>query len=295
MKTITKTIKAYNFEELNDTAKEIVRQWYLDDDLRAENWKEYMEETLKMIFPNSDLHAQYSLSGCQGDGVNIYGSLNSEDLVDLNCREFCLCDGLEQVDIPDGYLGRFCFELPENRRYAYCMVDRMKTVLDDYFDGLSEEELEGVRSYTVDFMENLCSYFEKDGYEYLYTVSDERLQYVCKTNGWMFHENGSFCFEADGRDSDEESSETGSLIIPNLFLVSHEATDLFFVVYAQNKEAAVESAIAANKSLGESVEGCDLNDKADYIVYPTSIKDLARIIENGDDCRDTKDAIVLIN
>lgn len=296
MKTITKTIKAYNFEELNDTAKEIVRQWYLDDENRIEDWKESVEEKIMYLFPNSDLHLQFSLCSCQGDGVNVYGTLSPNDLSTAIKKNPGLFKNVNYVDIPSTYDGKFHFRLPENRRYCYCMADYMKIVLDDDFDEtLSEEAIEPIRKYAVDIFRTFCRKYEEYGYQFLYTASDDEIQDVCNSNGWMFHENGSFCFEADGRDIDENTSKTDSLIIPNLFLVSHEATDLFFVVYAQNKEAAVESAIAANKSLGESVEGCDLNDKVDYIAYPASIEDLSRIIENGDNCQYTKDAIVLIN
>ena len=75
MKTIKRKYNTYDFSELNESAKERARQWYLDDDMRSSDWENEIEQDLMTMFPNSDLHIQFSLNSCQGDGVNIYGEL----------------------------------------------------------------------------------------------------------------------------------------------------------------------------------------------------------------------------
>ena len=83
MKTIKRKYNTYDFSELNESAKERVRQWYLDDDMRSSDWENEIEQDLMIMFPNSDLHIQFSLNSCQGDGVNIYGNLFRRILLKL--------------------------------------------------------------------------------------------------------------------------------------------------------------------------------------------------------------------
>lgn len=72
-----KEIKVFTFPELNGEAKEKAKEWYLNDETLSWELTDSYESDLSCIFPNSDLKVQWSLSYCQGDGVNIYGSVNS--------------------------------------------------------------------------------------------------------------------------------------------------------------------------------------------------------------------------
>lgn len=65
MKTIKRKYNTYDFSELNESAKERARQWYLDDDMRSSDWENEIEQDLMTMFPNSDLHIQFSLNSCQ--------------------------------------------------------------------------------------------------------------------------------------------------------------------------------------------------------------------------------------
>ena len=82
MREETKTVKIYNYSELSEKAKEKVKQMVLewkveDSDIFTEDCK----ERLMSLFPNSNLKVEYSLNYCQGDGLNIYGDLNIEDIL----------------------------------------------------------------------------------------------------------------------------------------------------------------------------------------------------------------------
>ena len=83
MKTIIKTYNVYNYNELSDEAKEKVQQHYLDDPIRNDLFYEDCMETIHSLFPQSDLKVQYSLSSCQGDGFNIYGTLDVFNMINL--------------------------------------------------------------------------------------------------------------------------------------------------------------------------------------------------------------------
>ena len=99
MKVVTREYEVYSFEELDVEAKERVKSWYLDDEIRVDMLTETYEENLRLAFPNSDLKVQWSLSSCQGDGVNIFGTLNLEDAFKLPESNF--------YDFLDEYKGYF--------------------------------------------------------------------------------------------------------------------------------------------------------------------------------------------
>lgn len=80
METITKVFNVYDYTELSESAKEKVREWYLDDDLRPEMFTESIDIWLSENFKNSELKVQYSLNYCQGDGLNIYGKVYLDEL-----------------------------------------------------------------------------------------------------------------------------------------------------------------------------------------------------------------------
>ena len=105
MKTIKRKYNTYDFSELNESAKERVRQWYLDDDMRSSDWENEIEQDLMIMFPNSDLHIQFSLNSCQGDGVNIYGELIPEDLVKVKdfYGDLAVLKNIEPFELPEGF------------------------------------------------------------------------------------------------------------------------------------------------------------------------------------------------
>lgn len=80
METITKVFNVYDYTELSESAKEKVREWYLDDDLRPQMFKESIDMWLSENFKDSELEVQFSLSSCQGDGLNIYGKVYLDEL-----------------------------------------------------------------------------------------------------------------------------------------------------------------------------------------------------------------------
>ena len=270
MKTIKRKYNTYDFSELNESAKERARQWYLDDDMRSSDWENEIEQDLMTMFPNSDLHIQFSLNSCQGDGVNIYGELAPEELAKV--KDFygdlaVLKD--EPFELPEEIRGKFHFELKKNTRYAYCVARCMEVVLDGDVD-VSDEELETYRKCAVSVIEALCQFYEKQGYDYMYTASDEEIQATCDANEWRFLENGEFCIE---KPEDEEECPD----VPfGLYVIEYVPTSTKFLVKAWNEKDAIALAIPANKQEGEMEEE-DLEDEKDYKAVPadfTAIREL---------------------
>ena len=213
MEIITREYKVYNFSELSEEAKDKVKQWYLDDDFRPYEFENIYTEDLKYLFNNSDLKLQFSLSYCQGDGLNIYGKLDLMDVFtairdtehngDLFEQYKDLFSEHEQKTI-EAYMevcGREV-ELPYNRHYCYCIDDRVDFA-DDWIESLEYCRYKNIQIDTIIKMEklvgrmfeNLSGTYEKYGYDYFYNADDEVVNETCEANGWRFLEDGTFFAE----------------------------------------------------------------------------------------------------
>ena len=72
----------YKYEELDSKGKEKAKRKYLDEQDEYE-FTDMVEADTTLVFPNSKLKVQYSLSYCQGDGVSVYGKLAFEDIFNI--------------------------------------------------------------------------------------------------------------------------------------------------------------------------------------------------------------------
>ena len=209
MRTETVTIEhnVYKFNELSDDAKENVKEWYLKgqepfiftDDCKMD---------LYNLFGKNNLDVEYSLGYCQGDGFNIYGSIDAESI--FNCLE--KHNGGTQLEQFENILtekekrtilhyAKECedIELPSSGRYTYCMAHHIDIADDwkyqlDYYYGYKNINVEVLRKFEKmiqELFETLCNAYEKWGYEYFYEVSEEDLEEICEVNEWEFLEDGS--------------------------------------------------------------------------------------------------------
>lgn len=213
MEVVTREYKVYNFSELSEDAKEKAKQWYLDDDFRPQEFENIYTEDLHYLFNNSDLKMQFSLSYCQGDGLNIYGKLDLMDVfaairdTDHSGEQFKQYKDLfsehEQKTI-EAYMeacGRE-IELPYNRHYCYCVDDRVDFA-DEWIEILEYCRYKNIQIDTIRKMEklvgmmfeNLSATYEKYGYDYFYNADDEVVNETCEANGWRFLEDGTFFAE----------------------------------------------------------------------------------------------------
>lgn len=208
MRTITKSFKVYNYNELSEEAKEKVKEWYLDDDTRVWDFSDMCNEDLKELF-RSDLKVQYSLSYCQGDGLNIYGEVEAEEI--FKCLEehragtqFAQFENMltEKEKKTILHYADECgkIKLEQNRRYSYSLADYIDIVeeweyqLENYscFKNINTEALQKFEKLVRGIFYKLCKDYEKNGYNYFYEVDEEELAEVCNINGWEFYESGEF-------------------------------------------------------------------------------------------------------
>ena len=114
MVTITKKINLYEYNELEEKAKERAKENFLETrcEFDSDIFTEIAMEIVGNYFQFTDrLEIQYSLSWCQGDGVNIYGKFDLQNV-----------EGMEWLKLEVD-----SFELAENRRYCYSLKSQTET------------------------------------------------------------------------------------------------------------------------------------------------------------------------
>lgn len=205
MRTITAEYNIYKFEELSEEAKEKVKQWYLEGQ-ESFIFTEHCEQDLESLFGENELKVQYSLGYCQGDGLNIYGEINTENI--FNCLEKHN-GGIQLKEFENAltekekrtilHYAEECrnIKLEENRRYCYSLADRIDIVNEWEYDlecagyrNINTEVLYKFEQLVRGIFTKLCRDYEKQGYEYFYEISDEDLKEMCDCNEWEFYENG---------------------------------------------------------------------------------------------------------
>lgn len=204
--TVTKTYDVYKYNELSDSAKEKVKQWYLEGQ-EPFIFTDDCEQDLCNLFGKNDLKVQYSLSYCQGDGFNIYGKIYAEDI--LNCLE--KHNGGTQLEQFEDVLtkkekkailhyAKVCgaIELPMNSRYCYSLADYIEIAEDwerelyySEYKNINVEALKKFEELVRDIFRTLCKSYENWGYEYFYEISEEDLEEMCEVNEYEFLDDGT--------------------------------------------------------------------------------------------------------
>lgn len=204
---VTTTYQIYKFEELNAEAKEKVKEWYLEGQI-PEIFEEDIQSQVSMMFPNSELKIQFSLNYCQGDGVNIYGTISIQDLLEFKDKfkkedinypslEMLFTDKeLKALKFYADIISADTIKLPENLRYSYCMVNRAEiaeTISEALYDirMIRYDVLCKFEQFTQDIISNLCREIENEGYDYFYEISEDELKVYCESEDFDFLEDGT--------------------------------------------------------------------------------------------------------
>lgn len=207
MRTATVDYEVYKYAELTDDAKEKVKEWYLEG-REPFIFTEDCKMDLENLFGENDLDVQYSLSGCQGDGFNIYGKVYAESI--LKCLENHN-GGTQLAEFEDVltekekktilHYAEECgaINLPMNNHYCYSLADYID-IADDWeyqlenysgYKNINVEVLKKFEKLVREIFETLCGSYEKWGYEYFYEISEEDLEEMCEANGYEFLEDGT--------------------------------------------------------------------------------------------------------
>lgn len=207
MRTIIKKFNVYQYSELSDEAKAKVRSWYINDPVRSEELTFLIDQDLKNLFPNSDLTVEWSLTYCQGDGVNVYGDLCFMDLVNMVQNHLCgdSYKAFENFFTPKEiktakFYSEYCgdVKLPFNlMSYTYCYISQIDLESDftyemSHFRNVDLDLLGKMESYVKMVIKKYCLYWEETGYKYLYEPDEEEIEASCEGNEWEFLEDGTY-------------------------------------------------------------------------------------------------------
>lgn len=200
MVEIKKSFPVFNYDELSEKAKYKVRNWYEENfsDYRAEELTREMNDTLSEKFPNSDLQVQWSLCCVQGNGVNIYGTLNFTDALEVVKGKLELSS--KEIKTLEFYAREIkSIPLKENKSYSYCLIDS-ETIYEELTDSLEWDCVRGIKYKVLEefareisrYLRGLCIDWESEGWEFLYLISEGDVREDCYNNHWYFTEEGSF-------------------------------------------------------------------------------------------------------
>ena len=194
MKTITKTINLYEYNELEEEAKKKAKEQLLS--VRQECCVDYFTDIsmriIESYFPVVDgLNVQWSLSSSQGDGVNIYGKFDLQNV-----------EGLEWLKTEVN-----SFKIAQNYRYCYSLKSQTENqtvdeIISDfeYASGneISDWQVMEIKKMVESVFEKLREAekeIEDYGYEFFYEVSDEEMEEDANANGILYLEDGTEYFE----------------------------------------------------------------------------------------------------
>lgn len=190
----------YKYDELSDKAKdeakENMRKDKVNDYVYCDILTEDLNTLLKELFPNSDLEIQYSLNYCQGDGLNIYGKLNLNDMYNTLKDKL----NIEEQKYIEFLLNEFddTYKLDSNNHYCYCICDRQNVLEDiDYelewncYRDIKYDIIDKFNTLAKEHLCDLCSEWEEYGYKFLYEFTDDDLEHYTYYLETMFYEDGS--------------------------------------------------------------------------------------------------------
>lgn len=202
---VTKEYTVYNYCELSDTVKDRVKGNYLEVYRTWEDFQNMLKESLDTRFERSPLSVNFDCSCCQGSGLNIEGSLEFSDILQIEeiCNKFTEKENRALYFYFEGcYIKPY--EFYENRRYScsYKYVDRqylashiLYELEENNISNINTDLVERVSDAILDYMEKLEKYFYDCGMKYFYEISDEDMEEISNEYGWEYLEDGTIWSE----------------------------------------------------------------------------------------------------
>lgn len=197
---VTNEYTVYNYCELSDAAKDTVKASYLESARTPKELEDMLRYELGDRFERSLLSVNGDFSCCQGSGVNIEGSLEFSDILQIEeiCNKFTEKENRALYFYFEGcYIKPY--EFYENREYSYSCkhIDRqylaphiMYELEENHVSNINTDLVERVSDAILDYMENLEKDFYDWGMGYFYEISDEEMEEISNENGWEYLEYG---------------------------------------------------------------------------------------------------------
>ena len=195
----------YKYEELDSKGKEKAKRKYLDEQDEYE-FTDMVEADTTLVFPNSKLKVQYSLSYSQGDGLSVYGSLDFEDIFNiLKGNDYpSLTESI--VPFTEKEIKTLMFYANENGslnvdvdwRYPF-FCDWCYNFADDWIDTFECDGLSSIKTDLIcrfektvkTIMKRYCKEWEDAGYKFFYEIDDESMEEISEANNWEYLADGT--------------------------------------------------------------------------------------------------------
>ena len=198
MRTVLIEKKVYKFDELDEKAKDKVRETFADDvwyDMRYEDFSE-IANILGITFntcergKHTDISIWWSGFYCQRDGLSFDGTYSYSKKAPKRMKAYCnnpeliaMAQELQDIQKPFiyGLSGRI-----RSKRNNWITLD-LEDTNNPYRDVSSAEK--AIHSVMMRFCRWMYDALRE---EYEYQTSDEAIRESCEANGYEFYENGSF-------------------------------------------------------------------------------------------------------
>lgn len=183
----TRSYNVYKFSELSKEAKEYAIAKYYENEeypfLEEDILSELSQlDTLKIF---SDIKLRYSLNYCQGDGLSFSANID----VDEYLKNKDLSQDNKQLISMEVYK---MYSTGNKGRYSYAHRDQIEWEANGSdVRETTEKLIETIKKEIAEYYMEICKKLEKYGYSVLeYRMDDEEFEEHCKSNGYMFLENG---------------------------------------------------------------------------------------------------------
>ena len=203
MKIFKYEIEGYTAQEIYEQFPEAfnnVKQFYFDAFRESRFFSYIVEDELKIMFPDSELTINYSLSYCQGDGFNIEGEINLYDFINVwNATE------KEKRAINfylDTYVAETRYTFEANRHYGYSckFIDRkyIDDVINEFItdceywfaSGIKKDLISRFFNDLISHFEELDKHYKEFGYGFFYEAENDEIFEDCDTNDYYFTKEG---------------------------------------------------------------------------------------------------------
>lgn len=206
MKTITKEIKLYKYNELSKEAKEKVNEnylaSYLESSIRSESFEELVKsdlESSKGIKVTEDFEVEYDLSYCQGDYLNLYGGLDFEELSNELKSRFYKNLSEKEIKLFEEFIKYNYVDFERTNYYGCAGVEIRIKINSEGYNYLVEHEEKEDKYYEIvvkieknieEWYDEICEEYKELGYRYFYEGDEDEIKEYYEDTKQLFLENG---------------------------------------------------------------------------------------------------------
>lgn len=207
MKTITKEIKLYRYNELSEEAREKANEEYLEINRYGDYFEELVKYDLKYAKDCGwieNIKVIYDLGHSQGDYVNIIGSIYFEDLNNELKKRFCKGLSNEELNFfkqfekyseicfREFYVGSNCVEI--NIQLSATPEEMYDLGLDNDFKFEDQEKYykisPKIEKNIEEWDDEICEEYKELGYRYFYEADEDEIKEYYEDTEQLFLENG---------------------------------------------------------------------------------------------------------